>query len=350
VQVDIPLELDLGPLAWVKDEVVQTLGRARTEVEAIIAGTAAPEAGKRAHDEIHQTSGAFELIGIEGLATYTREIERHLKAFNDSPQTHSASEVLGAVERALRRLTSHLEEVFSGAPCKPTVLTREYAALHRLRGSEAGASDLFFPDLNRKPAKLDGAESISGERLPSYLLGARRGYEKGLLTWLRGDKAGLSTMREHITAVERAFPLPAQRSFWWSVSGLFDAIRVGGVGETVGVKQLAARIDLQLRRFMEGSTKVSDRLRREVLFHIGRAENAEGRVREVQSLYGLKQLLPAPGTLRNGIDYVALRPNINALAEKINEIRAGWQRTVSGQSDSRGGLQARRCAATAKSC
>jgi hypothetical protein len=43
VQVDIPLELDLGPLAWVKDEVVQTLGRARTEVEAIIAGTAAPE-------------------------------------------------------------------------------------------------------------------------------------------------------------------------------------------------------------------------------------------------------------------------------------------------------------------
>jgi chemosensory pili system protein ChpA (sensor histidine kinase/response regulator) len=347
VQVDIPLELDLGPLAWVKDEVVQTLGRARTEVEAIIAGTAAPEAGKRAHDEIHQTSGAFELIGIEGLATYTREIERHLKAFNESPQTQSASEVLGAVERALRRLTSHLEEVFSGAPCKPTVLTREYAALHRLRGSEAGASDLFFPDLNRKPAKLEGAEPIPGDRLPSYLLGARRGYEKGLLTWLRGDKAGLTTMREHVTAVERAFPLPAQRSFWWSVSGLFDAIRVGGVGETVGVKQLAARIDLQLRRFMEGSTKVSDRLRREVLFHIGRAENAEGRAREVQSLYGLKQLLPAPGALRNGIDYVALRPNINALAEKINEIRAGWQRTVSGQSDSRDGLRAD-CAAASK--
>jgi chemosensory pili system protein ChpA (sensor histidine kinase/response regulator) len=347
VQVDIPLELDLGPLAWVKDEVVQTLGRARTEVEAIIAGTAAPEAGKRAHDEIHQTSGAFELIGIEGLATYTREIERHLKAFNESPQTQPASEVLGAVERALRRLTSHLEEVFSGAPCKPTVLTREYAALHRLRGSEAGASDLFFPDLNRKPAKLEGVEPIAGDRLPSYLLGARRGYEKGLLSWLRGDKAGLATMREHVTAVERAFPLPAQRSFWWSVSGLFDAIRVGGVGETVGVKQLAARIDLQLRRFMEGSTKVSDRLRREVLFHIGRAENAEGRAREVQSLYGLKQLLPAPGTLRNGIDYVALRPNINALAEKISEIRAGWQRTVSGQGDSRDGLRAD-CASASK--
>ena len=339
MQVDIPLELDLGPLAWVKDEVAQTLGRARTEVEAILAGTAAPDAGKRAHDEIHQTSGAFELIGIEGLATYTREIERHLKSFNDSPHTQSAPEILGAVERALRRLTSHLEEVFSGAPCKPTVLTREYAALHRLRGSEAGASDLFFPDLNRKPQKLDGAEAIPGERLPSYLLGARRGYEKGLLLWLRGDKQGLSVMGEHVVAVERAFPLPAQRSFWWSVSGLLDAIRVGNVSETVGVKQLAARIDLQLRRFVEGSTKVSDRLRREVLFHIGRAENAEGRVKEVQGLYGLKLLLPAPGTLRNGIDYVALRPNITALAEKISDIRAGWQRTVSGQHDSRDGLR-----------
>jgi chemosensory pili system protein ChpA (sensor histidine kinase/response regulator) len=339
VQVDIPLEIDLGPLAWVKDEVVQTLGRARAEVEAMLAGKGTPESVKRAHDELHQTSGAFELIGIEGLATFTREIERHLKALIDAPETPPSPEVLTAVERALRRLTSHLEEVFSGAPCKPTLLTREYATLHRLRGSEAGASDLFFPDLNRKPPKMEGVEVIPGDRIPSYLLGARRGYEKGLLVWLRGDKAGLLAMREQVVAVEKAFPLPAQRSFWWSVSGLFDAVRAGSIGETVGVKQLAARIDLQLRRFVEGSTKVSDRLRREVLFHIGRAEAAQGRTQEVQRLYDLPLLMPAPGAMRNGIDYVALRPNITALAEKINEIRAGWQRAVSGNAESRDTLR-----------
>ena len=35
-----------------------------------------------------------------------------------------------------------------------------------------------------------------------------------------------------------------------------------------GVKQLAARIDLQIRRVAEGGAKVADRLRREVLYYV----------------------------------------------------------------------------------
>ena len=35
-----------------------------------------------------------------------------------------------------------------------------------------------------------------------------------------------------------------------------------------GVKQLVARIDLQIRRVAEGSAKVADRLRREVLYYV----------------------------------------------------------------------------------
>jgi chemosensory pili system protein ChpA (sensor histidine kinase/response regulator) len=133
MSVDIPLEIDLGPLAWIKDEVMQTLSRARKHIETLIADNAAVDAAKNALDELHQTSGAFELIGIEGLATFTREIERHLKSLIDAPRTQSAPQVLEGIERAVRRLSSHLEEVFSGAPCKPTMLTREYAAMHQLR-------------------------------------------------------------------------------------------------------------------------------------------------------------------------------------------------------------------------
>ena len=47
------------------------------------------------------------------------------------------------------------------------------------------------------------------------------------------------------------------------------------------MKQLAARIDLQIRRVVEGSAKVADRLRREVLYYVaisapGRAAGAGG--------------------------------------------------------------------------
>ncbi len=336
MSVDIPLEIDLGPLAWIKDEVMQTLSRARKHIETLIADNAAADAAKNALDELHQTSGAFELIGIEGLATFTREIERHLKSLIDAPGAQSAPQVLEGIERAVRRLSSHLEEVFSGAPCKPTMLTREYAAMHQLRGSEAGAADLFFPDLNRKPSRLEGSIPIQGEKLPAYLLAARRAYEKGLLKWLRGDQRGLLEMREQVGVVERAFPLPAQRSFWWSVSGFLHAIETDSLSATLGVKQLAGRVDLQIRRFVEGSTKVSDRLRREVLFHVGRAEPKSKLVADIQNLYELSRLLPSPGTsLRNSTDYVSLRPTIEALVAKIADIRAGWQRVVSGHPEAR---------------
>ena len=41
-----------------------------------------------------------------------------------------------------------------------------------------------------------------------------------------------------------------------------------GLESSFGVKQLVARIDLQIRRVAEGSTKVADRLRREVLYYV----------------------------------------------------------------------------------
>ncbi len=341
MRVDIPLEIDLGPLAWVKDEVTMSLGRARRDVEALVGNQpVSPEVLQRALDEVHQTSGAFELIGIDGLATFTREIERHLKTLVDEPGAESAPKVLAGVQTALRRLSSHLEEVFSGAPCKPTMLTREYAALHRLRGAEAGAADLFFPDLNRKPPRLEGASPVPPDRLPGYLQVARRGYERGLLAWLRGNASGLVVMRENVESVERAFPLPAQRSFWWAVGALFYSLEDASTSPSVAVKQLSARIDLQVRRFVEGSTKISDRLRREVLFHVARATSTRSEVKQVQALYELDRLIPSPGVnLRSAIDFVSLRPAIDALMATVVEARNTWQRVIAGQGETRASLR-----------
>ncbi len=346
--VDIPLEIDLGPLAWVKDEVVLALGRARSDVDGMLAkGEPHAETLQRALNDVHQASGAFELTGVEGLAVFTREVERHLKSQIENPASGSPAEVLGTVERALRRLSSHLEEVFSGAPCKPTLLHREYAALARLRGAEAGPAELFFPDLNRKPPKLDGSAAVPPHQIPSYLLLARRDYERGLLSWLRGDMRGLDGMRKGVHAVEQAFPLPAQRSFWWTVIGMIDALRSDALQSTVGVKQLSARIDLQIRRFVEGSTKVSDRLRREVLFHVGRARSAEPTVRAIQHLYELDRLVPEQGARPVHVDFVALKPRVEELARKIEEIRNSWQRVLVGAHEHRATLR-QDCTAAAK--
>ncbi|MGL5003778.1 MAG: hypothetical protein ACRDAM_12625, partial [Casimicrobium sp.] len=64
--VDIPLDLDSGPIVWVKAELDATLLAALDGITRIQAGeTGALAATVRSN--LHRAAGAFELVGVEGL-------------------------------------------------------------------------------------------------------------------------------------------------------------------------------------------------------------------------------------------------------------------------------------------
>ena len=266
--IDIPLELDSGPITWVKAEIESALFRA---LEGIAQLRIAPSVEQRnsVRGELHQVSGALELVGIEGLAVLVQEFERHF-----SPNVEVVSpEALDLVDRGCRRLLSHLKEMISGSPPVPLRFISEYLALGKLHQAKYGPADLFFPDLSRRPAKLNNGDVPEPSRMPAFLLRQRRDFQHGLLQWLRGSDAGLDQMRRVVADIEAAYPLPSQRSFWWATHALLEATHGGFVEPSTALKQLMARVDLQVRRFVEGSTRVADRLRREVLYHVARARN-----------------------------------------------------------------------------
>ena len=285
--IDIPLELDSGPITWVKAEIDSALIRALENIERLRATPT--EALKNAvRSDLHQVSGAFELVGIEGLAILIQEFEKHF-----APEISVVPrESLDLVDRACRRLLSHLKEMAAGTPPVPLRFISEYLALGKLRGAKYGPADLFFPDLSRKPARLESGQAPEPSRMPSFLLRQRRDFQHGLLQWLRGSGDGLEQMRRVIAEIETAYPLPSQRSFWWATHALLEAIGSGVLEPMNAHKQLMARIDLQMRRFVEGSTRVADRLRREVLYHVARARNQNPLVDEVKKLYELDVLVP----------------------------------------------------------
>ena len=63
-------------------------------------------------------------------------------------------------------------------------------------------------------------------------------------------------MRDAVQGIEDVQTHSAQRSFWWTVGALLESIVERGVESGFGVKQLCGRVDLQIRRFVEGSAKV----------------------------------------------------------------------------------------------
>ena len=323
--IDIPLELDSGPITWVKAEIESALFRALEGIEQL---RAAPSVELRdaIRTELHQVSGALELVGIEGLSILVQEFEKHFA----SDVEVVAPEALDLVDRGCRRLLSHLKEMVSGSPPIPLRFISEYLSLGKLRQSKFGPADLFFPDLSRRPAKLSTSNPPEPSRMPAFLLRQRRDFQHGLLQWLRGSEMGLEQMCRAIAEIEGAYPLPSQRSFWWSTRALLEATRGGFVDPSTALKQLMARVDLQVRRFVEGSTRVADRLRREVLYHVARSRNGNPLVDEVKALYELDVLVPK--RVPKEIDIVALRPAIAHLSEIVTRCKNAWTSHNSGRT------------------
>lgn len=327
-------EFDLGPLTWVKGDIDQALTKGLAALADFAAHPDDNTPLKHAQTHIHQAAGAVQIVGLDGAIALMEEVERHLTLL-ETQAPESVPAHVEAIGAACRRLSRYLEALTEGEPPVTLKLYPEYEALTRLRGSNsASPTDLFYPDLTRRPKHLAaGAAQAAADRAPAFLRDQRRVYQLGLLGWLRGDAQGLVAMRQVIQAIEDAHAgTPTGGAFWWTVGGFLASAADQGILPSYTVKQLCARIDLQIRRLVEGSTKVADRLRREVLYHIAISAPVSERVKEVQALYGLPAMLPQKVETRQ-VDLDRFQPMLKRAQEVIASIKDHWLKFTSGRRE-----------------
>ena len=121
------------------------------------------------------------------------------------------------------------------------------------------------------------------------------------------------------------------RAFWWTVGALFEGLVENGLDAGFGVKQLAARIDLQIRRVSEGSAKVADRLRREVLYFAAICAPVGPQVQAVQRAFKLSGLIPSAEVL--SADVVRLQPLLREAREQLAGAKDAWLKAASGRAE-----------------
>jgi len=201
--------------------------------------------------------------------------------------------------------------------------------MQHLRGVKASApTDLFFPDLSQRPPKGEAIIHLPAERVVSYLVRQRRHFQEGLLAWLRGGAAGADKMRRAISAIEDSQTLSAQRAFWWSVGGLLERLEFQPPQVVRAFNLLCARIDLQIRRLAEGSNKVADRLRREVLYCIAVSPARGPRMDAVRKTYRLSSLLPQLSAI--GGEILSLQPVLRECRELLLAAKEAWLKVYGG--------------------
>jgi chemosensory pili system protein ChpA (sensor histidine kinase/response regulator) len=324
-------EFDLGPLSWVQGEIDEALTRGTEALAAYRSNPADAVLLKRARTHVHQAAGAIQMVGLDAVVAFTDEIERQLVRMEELPASGIPG-VVTLVDNAVSRLRVFLDGVANGAPPVPLTLFGEYEAMQRSRGVEAPApTDLFYPDLGVRAPRAPHAEIMPAARLASHLLKERRQYQRGLLEWLRGADAGAAAMRESIVAIEDLTTQPNLRAFWWTAAALLDALHTGGLERSFGAKQLVARIDMQIRRVTEGSAKVADRLRREVLYYVATSKPSTPTVEAVQRAYNLAALIPTPEAL--DADVVRRQPLLREARDQLASAKDAWLKAASGRTD-----------------
>jgi chemosensory pili system protein ChpA (sensor histidine kinase/response regulator) len=328
---DHAADFDLGPLSWVQNEIDQAIGRGLESLGAFRANEKDVASLKHARTHIHQATGAIQMVGLDAVAAFTDEIERQLARLEELPRSE-ANGTFDAIDRGCRKLRIFLDELVNGAAPVPLKLFPEYEAMQRLRGVKAVApTDLFYPDLSPRAPKLRAPQVIPSNRLPSYMVKQRRLYQRGLLAWLRGDDEGAKTMRDAVVGIESATTQPNLQAFWWTVGALLDALTERGLESGFGVKQLAARIDLQIRRVVEGSAKVADRLRREVLYYVAISAPIAASVQAVQKGFRLSGLIPTAEVLN--ADLVRIQPHLREAREQLAAAKDAWLKFTSGRAE-----------------
>ncbi len=326
---------DAGSLSWVMGEIREALGRSRAAVFEAVAQDADARSTtlRQAKSFLHQAHGALQIVDIDGVAIITETTEDLLDRL-ESGQIELGDKVAQVIENAYQALTEYLEELLAGASHQPVRLFPYYKSLLEARGAErVHPADLFFPNLAIRPQLPPINDAAFSESID--YAGLRQRFEKALLPFLRkNDAASEATnaraMLDIVVQVERAQSNQQSRVFWWVMHALAEAVAAGQIPKEIYVKQLFARINLQIRRLSEGSASIAERLLRDALFFIARIEQPSPRAAQVRSAYQLDGLVPT--------DYDRKRYgqiDSDALAQaktRLNQAKNLWNRIVAGDA------------------
>ena len=328
-----PTDFDIGPLTWVKSEIDLALERGEKALQSM---TANAEDTHGDHTQIrfcrthlHQVQGALTIVGLDGVTQFAEALESMLEAI-ERDERPATPEVIELAQRAMAALGHYLADLIGGQPNQPLRLLPLYREVQAARGQERVlATDLFFPDLRvRPPQRAERTAKIGRSELQARLRQQRAHFQRGLLGWLRAPQsgAGVPEMLDAVKRIESLQDAPSARAFWWIATAFLTALGERALPADGDARQLCSRIDLQIRRLLEGSSNVAERLVRDALYLVSNAQSSSRAVLQVKDAYHLADLLPGPASATP----IAMESVRRQVREAIAATEETWNKFCAG--------------------
>lgn len=331
---------DLGPLAWVLDELRKSLDGSAKALKRFVrdaelargSDLAALDASQLriARQQLHQAVGALEMVGLGAPALVLRSMEAAVQRFVQRPEQCN-QEAAAKVEQASFALTEYLEGVLADKPVSAVSLFPQYRDVQGLVGADRiHPADLWMYEWRWMDPELP----VTAEAAP-YDDAARQLLDPLALKIMRtGDRQAAQSFRDMCLGFAQAETAGEPRAFWKIAAGYFEALAQGLLKVDLYVKRGASRVLLQYASFAKGGTNASDRLAQDLLFFCSQAVAARASdapvLSAIRASYGLARFKP--------VDYEAVQfgrfdPALLAQARKrIVSAKETWSSLTAGDT------------------
>jgi len=331
LQMDPPVA-DLGPLAWVFDELRKSLDVANKAIKRFVRETEQsrmddlqavdPASLRQARQSLHQAVGALEMVGLGAPAHVLRAMEAAVQRFTQKPQ--SCTEAAAAkVERASFALVEYLEAVLHNKPVQPVALFSQYREVQELAAAErVHPADLW-------PFDHHGLNvAAPTERAPLECNASIRSlFDRLVLLAVKTESpAAVQQLVKISTGLSAGAADARARTFWRVAAGFFEAVALRLLPSDVYVKRAFSRILMQFVTLSQGKPQISETLLHDLLFFCAQPREVPGQLAPqltaVRQAFGLGEV-PA-------VDYHVATlgrydPAVLAQARKrINAAKEAW--------------------------
>jgi chemosensory pili system protein ChpA (sensor histidine kinase/response regulator) len=337
---------DLGPLAWVLDELRKSLESASSALRRFVRETAQARGEdmtsvdnghlRIARQHMHQAVGALEMVGLVAPAHILRAMEGAVQKFIERPElcTEAAA---AKVERAGFALTEYLEAVLGGKSVSALALFVQYKDVQDVCGAQAHPTDLWFMEWRWS--------DVASPAVPAqaYDAAVRGRMDQAVLRIVKtADPAAGRELSDISLALAAGQEGKQAKTFWKVAAGYFEAIALGLLPADVYVKRAASRVLLQYASLAKGDANVSDRLAQDLVFFCSQAAPASGvaapALAAVRQAYGFADATPldystSPFGRFDPVLLTQLRKRIANAKETWSALSGGEAHKVKGVGD-----------------
>jgi chemosensory pili system protein ChpA (sensor histidine kinase/response regulator) len=333
-----PAVNDLGPLAWVLDELRKSLEGATKALKRFVRDAEAARGSdlaaldssqlRIARQQLHQAVGALEMVGLPGPALVLRAMEAAVQKFVQQPE-HCNIDAAAKIERASFALTEYLQGVLSDRPVSPVSLFPQYREVQELvRADRIHPADLWPFEWRWLEPELP-----SGLQPQEYGSAARSRLDQSVLKLMKGRATQpAADLRDLSLGFSAAQTSRQPRIFWKIASAYFEALAHDLLEPDLYVRRATSRILLQYAALAKGDASISERLAHDLLFFcVQAAPSAPALTPVLSSLriaYGLERFKPVNYEL---VQFGRFDPALLAQARKrITSAKEIWSSLCAG--------------------